>query len=898
MALLMPKSGDQQAPEWLTRKTRIDPKLDARGWRRVRAPSASGACRTEEYPTAHGLADYALFLDGQPVAIIEAKKTAVDPQNVLNQAERYGRALEGSPHNFNGIRVPFLYSTNGEQIWFRDVRHGENRCRRVADFHTPAALREMLARDFDGACETLLGMPNTSARLRPYQRQANTAAEHAIAGRQRNLLLAMATGTGKTFTIVNQVYRLMKAGVARRVLFLVDRRALAAQAVRTFASFDAEPGQKFKQVYEVYSNRFQREDFDENEKFDPTILPTTYLTEPSPREAFVYICTIQRMAINVLGRDAIFGTGDEPFDTDVDRLDIPIHAFDLIVADECHRGYTAAEVSVWRNTLDHFDAIKIGLTATPAKHTTGYFGAPVFHYSYEQAVAEGHLVDYDLVSIRSDVRMTGVFLKEGEQVEQVDTKTGARQLDLLEDERHFDPTEIEAKITAPDSNRKIIAEVKKYALEHEQQCGRFPKILIFAANDLEHTSHAQQLVQICRDAFSRGDAFVQKITGSADVDRPLQRIREFRNRPNPAIAVTVDLLTTGVDIPDLEFLVFLRPVKSRILFTQMLGRGTRKGERFPDKSHFTVFDCFDGTLFAYFRQTSDETSDFPAPATRTLAEIVDDIWQNRDRDYNIRCLVKRLQRIDKQMAPEARDQFAAFVPDGDLSRYATALPASLRQDFTGTMKTLREPTFQTLTITYPRPRRTFLVANGVEDQVSSQFLIRDGEGHELRPEDYLERFARFVRENRSQVDAIRILLDRPADWSPAALHELREKLKQSHLFSERMLQEAHRIRYQRALVDVISMVKHAADDGQPLLTADERVTRALARLTTGQTFTPEQQAWLDRIGQALRETLSLEPEDFGVIPILDRAGGLGAARRAFGKNLDRLIRDLNGALAA
>ena len=886
------------SPETLTRKSRIDPKLDARGWGRVKAPKASGACRTEEHETAHGPADYALFLDGKPVAIVEAKKTAVDPQNVLNQAERYGRGLTGSPYNFDGIRVPFLYSTNGEQIWFRDVRNQENRCRRVADFHTPEALGELLSRDFDGACRRLLELPNAGERLRPYQRQANTATERAIAERKRALLLAMATGTGKTFTVVNEAYRLMKAGVAKRVLFLVDRRALAAQAVRAFRIFDAEPGQKFNQVYEVYSNRFQREDFDENEKFDPTLMPNAYLTAPDAGHAFVYVCTIQRMAINVLGRDAIFGAGDEAFDTDVDRLDIPIHAFDLIVADECHRGYTAAEVSVWRNTLDHFDAIKIGLTATPAKHTTGYFGAPVFHYSYEQAVREGHLVDYDLVSIRSDVRMTGVFLKEGEQVEQVDTKTGARQLDLLEDERQFDPTEIERKITAPDSNRKIIDEIKKYALAHEQEFGRFPKILIFAANDLQHTSHAQQLVDICRDAFGRGDAFVQKITGSADVDRPLQRIREFRNRTAPAIAVTVDLLTTGVDIPDLEFLVFLRTVKSRILFTQMLGRGTRKGEHYPDKSHFTVFDCFDGTLFEYFRKTSDETSDYPAPPTRPLSEVIEDVWQNRDREYNTRCLVKRLQRIDKQMSAEARELFAAFVSDGDLGRFAAGLPASLRQDFTGTMQRLRDANFQTLLETYPRALRTFLVAAGVEDQVSSQFLIRDGAGHEYRPEDYLEAFGRFVRDNRSQVEAIRILLDRPKDWSVDALRELRKLLTQSQLFAEKRLQEVHRIRYQRALVDVISMVKHAADEAQPLLTADERVTRALDRLSEGQTFTPDQQAWLERIGQALRETLSLEPDDFGILPILERAGGLGAARRAFGKNLDRLIHDLNAAVAA
>ena len=174
-----------------------------------------------------------------------------------------------------------------------------------------------------------------------------------------------------------------------------------------------------------------------------------------------------------------------------------------------------------------------------------------------------------------------------------------------------------------------------------------------------------------------GVSFVQKITGSKTVDRPLQRIREFRNRPMPGIVVTVDMLSTGVDIPELEYIVFLRPVKSRILFEQMLGRGTRKGDKFPDKSHFTVFDCFDGTLIQYFRQATGITAEPLQQETRTIHELVDNIWQNRDRDYNARCLVKRMQRIDKEMSGEARDLFAVFVSAGDLGGYARDLQGEL-----------------------------------------------------------------------------------------------------------------------------------------------------------------------------------------------------------------------------
>jgi type I restriction enzyme R subunit len=298
----------------------------------------------------------------------------------------------------------------------------------------------------------------------------------------------------------------MKAGVGRRILFLVDRRALAAQAVNAFASFEPESGLKFDKIYEVYSQRFQREDLGEDSKFDPKVLPRSYLLDPQPGHAFVYVCTIQRMAINLFGRQAAFELRDELGDDEAEPLDIPIHAFDLVIADECHRGYTSAELSVWRNTLDHFDAIKVGLTATPAAHTKAYFKDVVYRYEYERAVREGYLVDYDAVKIKSEVRMAGVFLHEGEEVGLIDPETGGERMDMLEDERQFDTTEIERKVTSPDSNRKIIEELKKHALEHEQRYGRFPKTLIFAANDLPHTSHAQQLVTICRDVLARGEA--------------------------------------------------------------------------------------------------------------------------------------------------------------------------------------------------------------------------------------------------------------------------------------------------------------------------------------------------------------------------------------------------------
>ena len=383
------------------------------------------------------------------------------------------------------------------------------------------------------------------------------------------------------------------------------------------------------------------------------------------------------MAINLFGYENAFAQeqGDPDVEEDAETLDIPIHAFDVIIADECHRGYTAKETSVWRDTINHFDATKIGLTATPAAHTVSLFGEPVFRYGVELAIQEGYLVDYQAVSITSNVRVKGMFLKEGEQVGRIDTETGEEVFDELEDERSFESEQIEKEITSPDSNRKIVQEIAKYAYEHQKEKGHFPKILIFAQNDRPHTSHADQLVQLCRKEFGQGDAFVQKITGNPNVDRPLQRIREFRNRPQPKVVVTVDMLSTGVDIPALEFIVFMRPVKSRILWEQMLGRGTRRCDEI-NKSHFTLFDCFGGSLIEYFKNVSAFKIEPPTKETVPLVQVIENIYQNIDREYFIKVLVKRLRRIEKDMSGNARKEFAAFIPDGDIGKYAAGLPKS------------------------------------------------------------------------------------------------------------------------------------------------------------------------------------------------------------------------------
>lgn len=331
------------------------------------------------------------------------------------------------------------------------------------------------------------------------------------------------------------------------------------------------------------------------------------------------------MAINLLGKEAV---SDFEYDVEARKIDIPINAFDVIIADECHRGYSASETGKWKHVLDYFDAVKIGLTATPATHTLAMFKNKVFTYGTEQAVLDGYLVDYDAVKITSDIHINGAFLKEGELVGKIDMATGSEKLDELEDEREF------------------------------------------GAN--------------------------------------LQKIRQFRNRPEPKIVVTVDMLTTGVDIPAIEMVVFMRMVKSRILWVQMLGRGTRLCLEI-NKEKFTIFDCFDGSLIEYFKNATDFNVTL-GQKTVSLSEIIEHIYDNRDQAYNVKRLIKRLRRIEKNMRAEARELFVKYIPDGDMKAYVDMLKENIDKNFTQTMKLLRDKNFQDLLENYPRPKKVFFKA--------------------------------------------------------------------------------------------------------------------------------------------------------------------------------------------
>jgi type I restriction enzyme R subunit len=579
-----------QLDEADTRKL-IDEQLTQAGWQAdsVSLTYAKGV-RPEkgkhlaiaEWPTASGPADYVLFLGLTPVATVEAKRKNVDVSGALQQAKRYSRSFvvfdemqsPGGP--WGEYRIPFVFSANGRPylrqlatrsgIWFCDVRRSDNLGHALDGWYTPEGLTALLKRDEEKSHRQLAAEPlQYDFQLRHYQQAAIRAIEAGIEAARRDMLIAMATGTGKTKTSIALIYRLLKARRFRRVLFLVDRSALGEQAANAFKDTRMENLQTFADIFGIK----------ELEKQTPDT------------ETAVHIATVQGMVQRVLypGEDAAPPSVDQ---------------YDCIIVDECHRGYLLDRelsdteltcrgfddyISKYRRVLDYFDAVKIGLTATPALHTTQIFGLPIFTYSYREAVIDGFLVDHEPpVQIATALTESGITWRAGEQVAVWDARR--QQVNLF-------TTPDEIKINVEDFNRKVITEpfnrVVCEVLARELDPESRQKTLIFCVND----AHADLVVKLLKEALQNqyggvDDDAVMKITGN--VDKPLQLIRRYKNERNPNVAVTVDLLTTGIDVPEICNLVFLRRVNSRILFDQMLGRATRLCDDIG-KDTFRIFDA-------------------------------------------------------------------------------------------------------------------------------------------------------------------------------------------------------------------------------------------------------------------------------------------------------------------
>ena len=354
------------------------------------------------------------------------------------------------------------------------------------------------------------------------------------------------------------------------------------------------------------------------------------------------------------------------------------------------------------------------------------------------------------------------------------------------------------------------------------------------------------------------------------------------------------MLSTGVDIPALEYIVFLRPVKSRILWEQMLGRGTRKCEEI-NKDSFTVFDCFDGTLIEYFKDVSNFKFEPPGTPSVPIDEIIRRINNNEEREYNTNVLVKRLHRIEKSMSSDARVDFAAYIPEGDIGMFATNLHQLLKRDFSGTMKILNNKDFQRLLVAYKRPPTTFYIAREQEDTVYSEPVFSVGDKY-LKPVEYLGVFTEFVKEHRSDIDAMKIVLEKPKGWNTQVLRDLRKLLLQNH-FQEADLRKAHNLVYHKSLVDIISMIRHA-DTKEPLLSVNERIDKAIDKVFGSKIFDSAQQEWIGYIKEHLITNLTLEEEDFNEMPVFENHGGLSRFKKLFKDDYKVLISEINAAIAA
>lgn len=473
--------------------------------------------------------------------------------HIIEEHARYLLETEG------GYQVPFLMASNGrpflEQIrtksgiWFLDARSSSNQPYPVRNWFSPEDLLAKLKKNVKSA-DTALKHSDDSfmtdpagLNLRDYQiRAINQATEAILAGKQ-TALLAMATGTGKTRTVLGLIYKMLETKRFNRILFLVDRVSLGGQAMDTFQNVKLKDLMTLDQIYELKS-------IDDHE-----INPETKVS----------VSTVQ----GLLKRTIL---SDEP--------DLTPGTFDLIIADEAHRGYildremTEEEIlydnqedfmSKYKRVIEYFDAVKIALTATPALHTTEIFGKPVFTYSYREAVIDGWLVDHDPpYNINTDFTKNSVRFKRGDAIAKYDPNTnelinGA----VLQDELNFDVADFNRKIILPGHTRAVLEQIaQKLNPEGDE------KTLIFAVND----AHADQIVDVLRQIcspFGISNDAIMKITGrtaGGNKKKILQVIKQFKNNRYPNIAVTVDLLTTGIDVPRICNLVFMRKVNSRILF--------------------------------------------------------------------------------------------------------------------------------------------------------------------------------------------------------------------------------------------------------------------------------------------------------------------------------------------
>ncbi len=855
-------------------------------------PQAGRNLAIAEWPTdasvgSRGFADYALFAGTRLVGIIEAKAVHKDIPTVLDhQCKDYARHIrkEHLAHTigeWRGFRVPFLFAANGRPyirqyeeksgIWFQDVRTASNAPQALHGWMSPTGLEELLERDIARGNRHLEAMSTdfltdkNGLNLREYQLRAVEAAERAVKSGAQTVLLAMATGTGKTRTVLGMMYRFLKSGRFRRILFLVDRNALGTQALDVFTDVKLEELHPLDEIYAI------------NGLTDKGI----------DRETRVHVATVQGMVKRIL-----YSEGSESMPSVTD--------YDLIIVDEAHRGYILDREmtddeqlyrdqrdyqSKYREVVDYFQAVKIALTATPALQTTQIFGPPVFSYSYREAVIDGFLVDHDAPhQLSTLLSEQGIHYKPGDTVALYDPVTGeVTNSEQLEDELDFDVDNFNKTVINENFNREILREIARDIDPEDASSG---KTLIYAVNDHHADMIARILKEICAEELVDTDA-VMKITGSIGNRKNIDdAIRRFKNESLPSIVVTVDLLTTGIDVPEITRLVFLRRVKSRILFEQMLGRATRLCPEI-EKNHFEVYDAVGLYTVLEPLTTMKPVVSNPAATFSQLLDGLEAMEEPAQILNQINQIIAKLQRRKRSMAEELRQHFADMAggsPDAFIERVQDLSPREAKK-----LLLSKRDLFE-LIQSEGRGGRRAIVLSDTPDALTGHTR---GYGKEnLRPGDYLESFARFVREQRNEIAALNIICTRPADLSRASLKSLRLALGREG-FTVRQLNSAlSQMSNQDIAADIISLIRRYGINAE-LLGHEERIRRAVARLKQAHSFSKAEEKWIDRMEKYLLNESVLSVHTFDESVIFRDKGGFAALNKLFNNQLESIVTELN-----
>jgi len=909
-------------------RVKIDSLLEAAGWivqdHRELSLSAGLGVVVRDFPLKTGFADYMLFVDRKAVGVVEAKPEGTTLSGVSEQTEKY---LWGLAENVPSLGKPlrFAFESTGVETFFRDLCDPDSRSRRVFAFHKPETLLEWIGQENTLRARLRTVPPLITEGLWACQVEGIQNLELSFREGRPRALIQMASGSGKTFAAVTFVYRLIKFAGAKRVLFLVDRNTLGKQALQEFQQYRTpDDGRKFTELYNV-----QR-------------LTSNQIDSVSR----VCITTIQRLYSMLKGEVEFPAENEEasvfevaPRDMEPVKVEynsnIPIEMFDFIVTDECHRSI----YHLWRQVLEYFDAFIVGLTATPSKQTLGFFNQNlVMEYGHERAVADGVNVGYDVYRIATKITGAGSRVEAGFYVDKRDRLTRRVRWEQLNEDLEYDAGQLDRDVVAKDQIRMVIKTFKE-KLFAEIFPGRteVPKTLVFAKDD----SHAEDIVEIIREEFGKGNEFCKKITYKTTGDTTDSLIASFRNSYFPRVAVTVDMISTGTDIKPLECLLFMRDIRSSVYFEQMKGRGTRTIESTdlkavtPDvdsKTHFVIVDAV-GVC------ESDKTDSRPLERKRSIPfdKLVESVALGvRDED-TLTSLAGRLARFDRELNDKERieieatsggkslkeiinDLFDALDPDRQLEKagelFKTDSPTAEQ------VKKASEELAKTVCAIFddPKFRNTVIDVKRRSEQIidvtSKDVLIFAGADELTKTEKakaYVTNFKKFIEDNKDELTALQVIYGKPyanRQLTYDAIKQLAEAIKKPpyNLTPELMWMayeqlEKSKVRGagpQKLLTNIVSLVRFAigaVDILQPFSeTVNHRFTDWLTQQEKqGKSFTSEQLEWLKMIKDHIATSLTIGIEDFENVPF-NQKGGAIKANKLFRQELSKVLEELNTVL--